>query len=165
MFKIKYNNGYSDRQVTFVEPFKRLNHCNAAYYHKTHVSEKHDRNGHSYTIHTYAFVSYETPICRIKQYIDNVTHDNFFDVYVNRDSYRCSASTIHQLVRFLRIAIGDLFTYQEIRYYENHCPYPNNCYISSYAPIHLTFTNATVLNDEILKDNDGNACYWSDGVC
>ena len=110
-------------------------------------------------------MSYETPICRIKQYIDNVTHDDFFDVYVNRDSYRCSTSTIHQLVRFLRIAIGDLFTYQEIRYYENHCPYPNNCYISSYAPIHLTFTNATVLNDAILKDNGGNACYWSGSVC
>lgn len=165
MFKIKYNTGISDKQVTFLEPFKRLNYCNAAYYHKTHVSEKHKKNGHSYTVHTFAFVSYETPICRIKQYIDNVTHDDFFDVYVNRDSYRCSTSTIHQLVRFLRIAIGDLFTYQEIRYYENHCPYPNNCYISSYAPIHLTFTNATVLNDAILKDNGGNACYWSGSVC
>ena len=165
MFKIKYNNGYSDRQVTFTEPFKRLNYCNAAYYHKTKVSDKHAKNGNSYTIHQYAFVSYETPICRIVQYIDNVTHDDFFDVFVNKDSYRCSTSTIHQLVRFLRIAIGDLFTYQEIKYYENRCPYPNNCYISSYAPIHLTFTNATVLNDAILADNNGVARYWSSSIC
>ena len=165
MFKIKYNNGYSDRQVTFVEPFKRLDYCNAAYYHKTKVSDKHAKNGHSYTIHQYAFVSYETPICRIVQYINNVTHDDFFDVFVNKDSYRCSTSTIHQLVRFLRIAIGDLFTYQEIKYYENHCPYPNNCYISSYARINLTFTNATVLNDAILADNNGIARYWSNSIC
>ena len=165
MFKIKYNTGISDREATFLPPFKRLDYCNAAYYHKTHVSEKHDRNGHSYTIHKYALVSYETPICRIVRYVDNVTHDDFFDVYINRDSYRCSSSTIHQLVRFLRIAIGDLISYQDIKYYEDHCPYPNNCYISTYAPIHLTFTNNTVLNDAILADNKGITCYWGHSVC
>lgn len=166
MFKIKYNNGYSDRQVTFTEPFKRLNYCNAAYYHKTHVSpDKYNSNEHSYTIHKYAFVSYETPICRIVRIVDNITNADSFKIYVNRASYNCSTSTIHQLIRFLRIAMGDLFTYQEIKYYEHHCPYHNNCYISSYTPIHLTFTNATVLNDAILADNNGVARYWVSSVC
>lgn len=161
MFKIKYNTGISNRQVTFTEPFKRLDYCNAAYYHKTHVTKPLKKIGHSYTVHTFAFVSYETPICRITRYIDNVTHNDFFNVYVNKDSYKCSNSTIHQLVRFLRIAIGDLFTYQEIKYYETHSPYKDYCYISSYAPIRLKFVNATVLNDAILSDNDGIATYWS----
>lgn len=158
MFKIKYCNGYSDRQVTFVAPFKRLNYCNAAYYHI-------ETNDGKYTIHKYALVSYETPICRIVQFVNNETGKDRFNIFINRDSYRCSNSTIHQLVRFLRIAMGDLFTYKEIKYYENHCPYPNNCYISSYAPMHLTFLDGDTLKDTILADNKGISRYWSGSVC
>lgn len=166
MFKIKYNNGYSDRQVTFVEPFKRLNYCNAAYYHKTHVSDaKYNSSGHSYTFHKYAFVSYETPICRIVRIVDNVTNKDSFKIYVNRDSYNCSNSTIHQLVRFLRIAMGDLFTYQEIKRYDGHCPYHNDVFIMSYAPMHLFFVDATTLHDAILHDNNDTTCYWSNSIC
>lgn len=166
MFKIKYCNGYSNRQVTFVEPFKRLNYCNAAYYHNTHVSDaKYNSSGHSYTFHKYALVSYETPICRIVRIVDNVTNKDSFKIYVNRDSYNCSTSTIHQLVRFLRIAMGDLFTYQEIKYYDGHCHYYNDVFIQSYAPMHLFFVDATTLNDAILHDNNDTTCYWSNSIC
>lgn len=166
MFKIKYNTGISDRQVTFVKPFKRLNYCKAAYYHKTHVSNaKYNSSGHSYTFHKYAFVSYETPICRIVRIVNNVTNKDSFKIYVNRDSYNCSTSTIHQLVRFLRIAMGDLFTYQEINAMMVNAPYNNDVFIQSYTPMHLFFVDATTLNDAILHDNNDTTCYWSNSIC
>lgn len=166
MFKYEYNNGFSSRRVTFIPPFKRLNYCNAAYYHIEKQSDsKYNSNGHSYTIHKYAFVSYETPICRIVRYVDNTTNKDCFSIYVNRDSYRCSNSTIHQLVRFLRIAVGDLISYQDIKYYETHCPYHNDVVIRTYAPMHLFFEDENVLHNEILKDNENTVPYWSASIC
>lgn len=150
MFNYTYNTGISDRRVTFLPPFKRLNYCNAAYYH----IEKHTA---SKSIHKYAFVSYETPICRIVRYVDNVTNKDCFSIYVNRDSYRCSNSTIHQFVRFLRIAMGDLISYQAIKQYEGF----TDIAIASYALMHLFFVDADTLHNAILKDNENTTPYWS----
>lgn len=160
MFAIRYNNCFSSRRVEFYEPFQRLNYCNAAYYQIMYVSNsEYNSNGHTHVITKHALVSYETPICRVVNILDTVTRKDVFIVYVNRDSYNCSNSTIHQLVRFLRIAMGDLFTYQEIKQYAGYRE--NDILINSYAPINLRFVDECQLLEGIAYDNNGDYCFYA----
>ena len=123
MFRIKWNNGYTDYVTTYYAPFKRLDYCNAAWYEIEETTSEYNALQHTIQYHEYGFVSYDTPICKISYWHDIDTNKDGYNVYVNRESYRCSSSTIHQLVRFLRRTIGDLVTYQMIKELDNEYPF------------------------------------------
>lgn len=142
MFRIKWNNGIYDYVTTYYEPFKRLDYCNAAWYEIENTDSKHNALGHK--IHTikYGFVSYDTPICLITYHHDIDTNRDCFNVYVNRESYHCSSATTHQLVRFLRKAMGDLLTYQDLRMWDDRYPMRHDLPIQAECFIHLFWSDA-----------------------
>lgn len=160
MFSIKWSNGCSIFKTTYNDVFKRLDYCNAAMYTIKHIDdEKHNSNGHTYKIERSAFVSYDTPICYIIHWLDIYTGIDGFNIRVNKDSYNCSSSTIHQFVRFLRYVLGDIITYQEIKYYEKHSPYRNRTYIQDVMPISIFWVDDRELASCIDRDGASWVTY------
>lgn len=97
MFSYEYNNGYRPITVKFHGEWERYHYCKAAYMHiKTYsVNDK-------YVYEKWLFVSYATPILVIERmYVMSTGYIIGYNVMWNKDSYRCSATTIHQLSRFL----------------------------------------------------------------
>lgn len=118
MFNIKYNNGCFNHKVTFYRPFVRLDSCNAAWYEVTKADNQHNALKHDILTGHYGFVSYSTPICYISYHLDRDTNRDYYHIFVNKDSYRCSSATIHQFVRFLRKVMGNLLSYHDIKAWE-----------------------------------------------
>lgn len=143
MFSIKWNNGFSNFRTTYYGTFKRLGYCNAAYYQ----SEEHNEY-ENMKFKIYGFVSYSTPICKVVYYHNLNTNKDGYSVYVNRESFRCSSSTIHQLVRFLRIAMGNLFTYQDIKWYDEHAA-ATPIDIASHIPITLWWVTESTMRSSM----------------
>ena len=157
MFSIKWNNGWSNLRTTYHGAFKRLGYCNAAYYQ---IEEHNESKARNYV--TYGFVSYDTPICKVVYYHDIDTNVDGYHVYVNRDSYRCSSTTIHQFGRFLRIAVGDSFTYQDIKWYDEHTV-ANCARIKSYdLPITLWWVDGDTMRNSMARFD--NALYETESV-
>lgn len=134
MFTIKWNNGMNDYRTTYYQTEEFDEETNTKY-------------------ENYGFVSYSTPICKVRYYHDLTTNKDGYHVYVNRESFNCSSSTIHQLVRFLRIAMGDLFTYQDIKWHDEHTG--GNCiHIMSYLPITLWWVNESIMRNTMASVHD-----------
>lgn len=148
MFTIKWSNDNSKFRTTYYGAFKRLDYCNAAYYQSL---EYDDPKNTSYAV--YGFVSYSTPICKVRYYHNLTTNKDGYHVYVNRESFRCSSSTIHQLVRFLRIAMGDLFTYQDIKWYDEHTS-GTGIPINSCLPITLWWVDESIMRNSMARFDD-----------
>lgn len=140
MFKIKWSNDINAYETTYYEPFKRLDYCNAAMYEIEHTSNDNALHHDMHTIY-YGFVSYDTPICIVRYWHDLNTNRDGFNVTVNRDMYNCSSATIHQFVRFLRKAMGDILTYQDIKYYDKKSGFYNDIAISDVCPIHIFWSD------------------------
>ena len=118
MFSYEYINNYRPITVTFYGEWKRYHYCKAAYMHvKTYSTD--DR----YVYEKWLFVSYATPILVIERmYLMGTGGIKGYNIMWNEDSYRCSATTIHQLSRFLneldlRYGIG--IGYYDLKQYEN----------------------------------------------
>lgn len=140
MFKIKWANDFNDYETTYYDPFVRLNSCNAAMYEIECTSNK---NALQHDIHTiqYGFVSYDTPICIVHYRHDLNTNKDCFNVTVNRSMYNCSSATIHQFVRFLRKAMGDILTYQDVKHYDTKSGFCKDIAIADVCPIHIFWSD------------------------
>lgn len=147
MFKIKWENNLRKYETTFYKPFKRLDYCNAAVYEVEHTNTD---NALHHTVHIvdYGFVSYDTPICIIRYYHDLNTNKDGYNVTVNRDMYRCSNSTIHQFVRFLRM-MGDILTYHDIKYYDKKSGLYSDIDASDAYPMHIFWSDTHSMRYEI----------------
>lgn len=161
MFKIKWANDINTYETTYYDPFKRLDSCNAAMYEVERTSNK---NALQHDIHTiqYGLVSYDTPICIIRYYHDLDTNKDGFNVTVNRDMYMCSMTTIHQFSRFLRKTMGDILTYQDIKYYDNKSGFWNDIAISDVYPIHIFWSDTHSMRYTI--ENTVHAIYCTNVV-
>lgn len=141
MFSIKWNNGINDHVTTYGDVFKRLDYCNAAMYEIEYTDSTHNALQHTFhTIHS-GFVSYDTPICSIRYVHDLDTNIDWYHITVNRAMYRCSNSTIHQFVRFLRYTVGDIITYQDIKEYDKRSGFNKDITIASVCPIHIFWSD------------------------
>lgn len=140
MFKIKWANDVNKYETTYYAPFVRLDNCNAAMYEVEHTSDNNALQHDMHIVH-YGFVSYDTPICSIRYYHDLDTNKDGFNVTVNRDMYKCSNATIHQFVRFLRKTMGDILTYQDIKYYDAKSGFYKDIAIADVCPIHIFWSD------------------------
>lgn len=140
MFKIKWATDINKYETTYYEPFVRLDSCNAAMYEIERTS---NANALHHDIHTiqYGFVSYDTPICTVHYWHDLDTNKDSFNVTVNRDMYRCSMTTINQFSRFLRKTIGDILTYQDVKYYDKKSGFWKDIAIADVCPIHIFWSD------------------------
>lgn len=157
MFRIKWNNGINDCVTTYGDIFKRLDYCNAAMYEIEHTDSTH--NAMQHTIHNihYGFVSYDTPICSIRYWHDLDTNKDGYNITVNRAMYRCSNSTIHQFVRFLRYTVGDIITYQDIKEYDKRSGFNKDIAVASVCPIHIFWSDSDSMR--YAMEQTGHAWY------
>ena len=105
MFSYKWQ---SDCAVNFVATFygkwNRFNYCKAAEFHKYDYYKSTDFIGRKREVkrESWYLVSYCTPIIKIqREYWFDSGEIIHTDVFVNEDSWNCSATTIHQLSRWL----------------------------------------------------------------
>lgn len=162
MFSIKWNNGWSSFKTTYYGPFKQLNHCNAAWYEVASTDNKNNALKHTIKTIKYGLVSYDTPICIVNYHLDLNTNKDCFNIFINRESYRCSNTTIRQLSKFLRMVMGDLLTYQEIKAYDIKHLFNHDIVIKSYANIHLFWSDKHSMRYKM--EQDVNATYCTDVV-
>lgn len=140
MFKIKWENDINTYETTYYNPFVRLDSCNAAMYEVEHTSDNNALHHRMHTVH-YGFVSYDTPICSIRYYHDLDTNKDGFNVTINRNMYKCSSATIHQFIRFLRKTMGDILTYQDVKYYDAKSGFCKDIAIADVCPIHIFWSD------------------------
>lgn len=160
MFSIKWNNGINDYKTTYFGEFKRFHSCNAAMVEIEHTSNC-NALGHDIKTVKYALVSYDTPIAYVWYHHDLTTNKDGFNVSINRDSYNCSSATIHQLSRFLRETMGDIFDYHDIKHYDKKYPLLKDVAIASYCPIHIFWCDSIDLR-YIIESNTNSA--WATNV-
>lgn len=160
MFSIKWNNGLTDYKTTYFNAFKRFHSCNAAMVEIEHTS---NNNALKHDVKTikYALVSYDTPIAYIWYHHDLTTNKDGFNVSINRASYDCSSATIHQLSRFLRETMGDIFTYHDVKHYDKKYPLHKDIAIASYCPIHIFWCDSIELR-YLIESNTLSA--WATNV-
>jgi len=155
MFNIKWSNGYSYFKTTYYKPFKRLDYCNAAWYENTIIGDtKCNALGHDMTYETFGFVSYDTPIMFVWHVIDKTDNYDYYHIHVNIDSFNCSSSTIHQLVRFMRRVFGDCFDYHTLKDYCNKYGYRlTSLSFRSYISGTIHFNRSNTLRD-LMNEHD-----------
>lgn len=157
MFSIKWNNGIRNYSTTYYEPFTRLDYCNAGMYAISHTDSEHNALKHTIEYEEYGLVSYDTPICIINFMTDKDTNKSYIHITVNRNSYRCSNSTIHQFVRFLRKTIGNLITYQTIKEFDIKHPICKDIAVNDVVHYHLFWSDSVSMRYKM--EQNAHAIY------
>lgn len=112
MFSVKWNYDYGRMKCIYNGDWKPLGRCSAAIARTIETSDK------GYVTESFYFMSYATPI----MVINNIKSDDgkvlVSNVFVNKDAYGCSNSTIRQTSKFLTYVnaffiVG--FNYQDIK--------------------------------------------------
>lgn len=160
MFNIKWNNGIVNYKTTYFGGFKRFHSCNAGMVEIEHTSNDNALHHDIKTI-KYALVSYDTPIAYVLYYHDLTTNKDGFNVHINRNAYNCSSATIHQLSRFLRETMGNIFDYYDVKHYDKKYPLHKDIAIASYCPIHIFWCDSSDLR-YIIESNTNSA--WATNV-
>ena len=97
MFKYQWTTVHGRQMYAcFYDGWKRLNYCKAATYEcSQNVSGE-------YKVCRYYLISYGTPIAHVVVWPErNSTKTAFVTITINKDNWRCSTTTIHQLSRWL----------------------------------------------------------------
>lgn len=122
MFSYKWQSDYGTSFIAkFYGKWNRFNYCKAAEFHKYDYYNAHDFIGRERKVkrESWYLVSYCTPIIKMqREYWFDSGEIIHTDVFVNEESWNCSATTIHQLSRWLNeldFFRGFDFSYHELK--------------------------------------------------